>query len=117
MSKRVALTTEERGELVLRLLRKEATASDLAREASISRAHAVPVARCLSSRGFAGLNGRSDRDAERRRHARELAQRDQVIGEMTVALKVLKKTWGLRVTQELRDRVAMRWSTGAEGCV
>ena len=40
--------------------------------------------------GFAGLNGRSDRDAERRRHARELAQRDQVIGEMTVALKVLK---------------------------
>ena len=36
MSKRVALTAEERGELVLRLLRKEATASDLAREASIS---------------------------------------------------------------------------------
>ena len=36
MWKCIALTSEQRGELVLRLLRNEATASELAREASIS---------------------------------------------------------------------------------
>ena len=36
MSKRIVLSTTERGELVLRLLRKEAAAGELAREAGIS---------------------------------------------------------------------------------
>ena len=36
MSKRIVMTATELGELVLRLLRKEATAGQLAREAGIS---------------------------------------------------------------------------------
>ena len=36
MSKRIQMSAEERGELVLRLLRKQATAVELAQEASIS---------------------------------------------------------------------------------
>ena len=97
MPKRVALTAEQRGELVLRLLRKEAKASDLAREASISEPTLYQWRDAFLRAGFAGLNGRSasNQEAERRRHARELAQRDQVIGEMTVALKVLKKNLGV----------------------
>ena len=95
MKKRISLTSEERGELVLRLLRKEATASELAREASISEPTLYQWRDAFLRAGFAGLNGRSDQDAERRRHARELAKRDQVIGEMTVALRVLKKNLGV----------------------
>ena len=58
MSKRIVLSATERGELVLRLLRKEATAGQL---------------------------------------AREVAQRDQLIGEMSVALRTLKKVWAFPI--------------------
>ena len=95
MSKRVALTSAARGELVLRLLRREATAAELAREASISEPTLYQWRDTFLRAGYAGLNGRSGEDAEKRRHARELAQRDQVIGEMTVALKVLKRNLGV----------------------
>ena len=95
MSKRIQMSAEERGELVLRLLRKEATAVELAQEASISEPTLYQWRDAFLRAGFAGLNGRSDRDSERRRHARELAERDQAIGEMTVALRVLKKNLGV----------------------
>ena len=92
---KIALNTEERGELVLRLLRHEATASELAREASISEPTLYQWRDAFLRAGFAGLDMRQGADAEKRRHARELAKRDQVIGEMTVALRVLKKTLGV----------------------
>ena len=97
MPKRVELTAEQRGELVLRLLRKEAKASDLAREASIPESTLHQWRDDFLRAGIASLKGHSvsNQEAERRRHARELAQRDQVIGEMTVALKLLKKNLGV----------------------
>ena len=42
--------------------------------------------------GFSGLEDRRGTDPESRRLERELAERDQVIGEMTVALRTLKKS-------------------------
>ena len=51
------------------------------------------------------LNGQGDLDVEWRRHARELTGRDQVIGKLTVAVRVLKKSGPLRATSELRTGV------------
>lgn len=93
MARRIGLTTEQRGELVLRLLRKEATAGELAREVPASEATVYQWRDAFLKAGLAGLNGGGERDRERR-HARELAERDQVIGEMTVAMRVLKKKTG-----------------------
>ena len=70
MTKRIAMSAEERGELVLRLLRKEATASELSREASISELTLYQWRDAFLRAGFAGLNGGSDQDAERRRRVR-----------------------------------------------
>ena len=61
MSKRIQMSAEERGELVLRLLRKEATAVELAQEASISEPTLYQWRDAFLRAGYAGLNGRSDR--------------------------------------------------------
>ena len=95
MSKRIALTSEQRGELVLRLLRNEATASELAREASISEPTLYLWRDKFLRGGINSLNASSSHDAEKRRFVRELEKRDQVIGEMTVAMRVLKKNLGV----------------------
>ncbi|MXZ55868.1 MAG: helix-turn-helix domain-containing protein [Gammaproteobacteria bacterium] len=93
MSKRIVLSATERGELVLRLLRKEATAGELAREAGISEPTLYQWRDTFLKAGFSGLDGRKSSDSEHRRLEREVAQRDQLIGEMTVALRTLKKVW------------------------
>lgn len=95
MSKRIVLSATERGELVLRLLRREATAGQLAREAGISEPTLYQWRDAFLKGGFSGLDGRQGTDAERRRLQRELAQRDQLIGEMSVALRTLKKSLGV----------------------
>ena len=95
MSKRIVMTATERGELVLRLLRKEATAVQLAREAGISEPSLYQWREAFLQRGFSGLEDRRGADPERRRLERELAERDQVIGEMTVALRTFKKSLGV----------------------
>ena len=95
MSKRILMTATERGELVLRLLRKEATAVQLAHEAGISEPALYQWRDAFLQGGFSGLEDRRDTDPECRRLERELAERDQVIGEMTVALRTLKKSMGV----------------------
>jgi len=95
MSKRIVLSATERGELVLRLLRKEATAGELAREAGISEPTLYQWRDAFLKAGFSGLDGRKSSDSEHRRLEREVAQRDQLIGEMTVALRTLKKSLGV----------------------
>lgn len=95
MSKRIVLSATERGELVLRLLRKEATAGQLAREAGISEPTLYQWRDTFLKGGFSHLDGRQGTDSERRRLQRELAQRDQLIGEMSVALRTLKKSLGV----------------------
>ena len=94
MAKRISLTPQERGELVLRLLRNEATASELAREHSISEPTLYQWRTTFLEAGYAGLSDGRRMNSDKQ-HQRELAKRDQVIGELTVALRVLKKNMGL----------------------
>ncbi len=87
----ITLTAKERVELVLRLIREEASAKELAKEASISERTLLKWRDEFMSAAFAGLDGLSEQDALEKQHARELAKRDQVIGELTVAMRVLEK--------------------------
>ena len=102
MSKRIVLSATEQGELVLRLLRKEATARQLAREAGISERKLYQWRDAVLKVGFSGLEVRKFSDSEHRRLEREVAQRDQLIGEMTEALRTLKKIVRLRLTDTVR---------------
>ena len=72
MSKRILLSAAERGELVLRLLRKEATAGQLAREAGISVPTLYQWRDAFLKGGFSNLEGRQGTDTESRRLEREL---------------------------------------------
>ena len=85
------MTPEERVELVVRLLREEASAKELASEASISESTLLKWRDEFMSAAYAGLDGLSEQDALEKQRARELAKRDQVIGELTVAMRVLEK--------------------------
>ena len=95
MPKRISLTPQQRGELVLRLLRKEATASELAREQSISENTLYKWRAAFLEAGFGGLGETRGLSGDVKVLERELAERDQVIGEQTVAIRVLKKSLGL----------------------
>ena len=86
----------QKADLVLQLLRKEAPASQIARAGGISE---PTLYRWRDEFMEGGLNGLSsgnsqDLERERRRHESELAERDRVIGELTVANRVLKKLSG-----------------------
>ena len=59
MSKRMVLSATERGELVLRLLRKEATAGELAREAGSSEPTWYQWRDAFLKGGFSHLDGRA----------------------------------------------------------
>lgn len=91
MSKRIVLSATERGELVLRLLREEATAEQLAREVGISETILNQWRDDFLKAGLSSLDSRKRTDSELRRLEREITQRDQLIGEMSVALRVIKQ--------------------------
>ena len=95
MAKRISMTEQERGELVLRLLRNEVTAGELACEHSISEPTLYQWRNAFRDAGFASLADGRRRNDVNKRHQRELAKRDQVIGELTVANRVVKKSLGL----------------------
>ena len=71
MSKRMVRSATERGELVLRRLRKEATAGALAREAGISEPPWSPWREALLKGGCSHWDGRQGTASERRRLQRE----------------------------------------------
>ena len=97
MGKKSALSVEQRAQLVLRLLSKEAPAAQIARRAGISEQTLYRWRDEFLSGGKQALDGRA-KDSERakaiERLEGELAERDQVIGELTVANRVLKKLSG-----------------------
>lgn len=97
MGKRSKLSVEQRVQLVLQLLSKEAPAAQIARRAGISEQTLYRWRDEFLSGGKAALNGRG-RDAEQskaiERLEGELAERDQVIGEITIANRILKKLSG-----------------------
>ena len=92
--KRTKLTAEEQLEVVLALLRKEEPARVLARRYGISEPTLYRMRERFLSGGKNALQSQdSDGQAkEIKKLAKELGERDRVIGELTIANRILKKT-------------------------
>ena len=98
MGKQSKLSDAEKLEAVLMLLRKEEPASVLARRYGVSdptlyrwRDEFLEAGKTALANGKSAKNGSSRRVAELER---ELGERDRVIGELTVANRILKKLSG-----------------------
>ena len=97
MGKRSELSVSKRREVVLALLRREEPAARLARRYGISEQTLYRWRDEFLAGGEAALAGSSGKDSDPRKRRieeleRALEQRDQVIGELTIAYRVLKKT-------------------------
>jgi transposase-like protein len=97
MGRKSELTVEQRTQLVLKLLSKEEPGAQIARRAGISEVTLYRWRDEFLSGGAAGLAGRGGTDLQAKEIAKlkeQLAERDQVIGEITVANRILKKLSG-----------------------
>ena len=96
MGRKSGIAGPQRCEIVLMLLRKEEPGAVLARRYGISEATLYRWRDEFLQAGQAALtNGPKDADAHRRRIEelqRSLEEREQVIGELTIANRILKKT-------------------------
>ena len=96
MGKRSELTASQRREVVLMLLRREEPAAKLARRFGISEQTLYRWRDDFLAGGEAALangkGGADPRDREIRELKKEVESRDQVIGELTIANRILKKT-------------------------
>jgi transposase len=96
MGKKSELGRPERRDVVLMLLRREESAAVLARRYGISEQTLYRWRDEFLAGGEAALNaGKSGADPRNRQIEelkRELARRDQVIGELTIANRLLKKS-------------------------
>lgn len=97
MAKRSEVSVADRREAVLSLLRREEPAAAIARRVGVSEPTLYRWRDEFLSAGEAALsNGRRTKDAEPLRQRireleRQIEQRDQVIGEYTIANRILKK--------------------------
>lgn len=97
MGKKSTLNAEQRAQIVLRLLSKEEPAVQIARRAGISEQTLYRWREEFLGGGKQALNGRSAGSEQAKTIERlkaELAERDQVIGEITIANRILKKLSG-----------------------
>ena len=97
MGKKSTLTAEQRTQLVLRLLSKEEAAAQIARRAGISEQTLYRWREDFIGAGKQAMNGRGAQSEQAKaveRLSAEVAERDQVIGELTIANRVLKKLSG-----------------------
>jgi transposase len=88
------LSVGERSAFVLRLIAKEDSAANLAREAGVSEATIYRWRDEFLEGGKARLKGKdavSKAAEEVTKLKRAIAKRDQVIGELTIANRILKK--------------------------
>jgi transposase-like protein len=96
MGKRSDLTVPQRREVVLMLLRREEPAGKLARRLGVSEQTLYRWRDEFLAGGEAALasrkGGADSRDREIRELKKEMERRDQVIGELTIANRILKKT-------------------------
>ena len=94
MGKKSSLTPEQRTQLVLRLLSKEEPAAQIARRAGVSEQTLYRWRNKFISAGKQALQGPGNQAEQRKaveRLNRDIAERDRVIGELTIANRVLKK--------------------------
>lgn len=98
MAKKSNLTTSQRREVVLTLIRRDEPAAQLARRWGVSEPTLYRWRDEFLAGGEAALangKGGSDaRDREIRDLKSQLEERDQVIGELTVANRIFKKLSG-----------------------
>lgn len=96
MGKRSDVTVPQRREAVLMLLRREEPAGKVARRFGVSQHTLYRWRDDFLAGGEAALasgKGQNDpRDRQITEFQKELTRRDQVIGELTIANRVLKKT-------------------------
>jgi transposase-like protein len=96
MGKRSDVSIPQRREVVLMLLRREEPAAKLARRYGVTEQTLYRWRDEFLAGGEAALGrakGQNDpRDQQIQQLQKELANRDQVIGELTIANRVLKKT-------------------------
>jgi transposase-like protein len=93
MPKKTGLTPAKKREAVLKLLRREEAASKIARRYGISEATLIRYRDAFLEGGLQALqDGKRDSAGARVKELeKELEQRDQVIGELTIANRILKK--------------------------
>ena len=96
MGKRCELPVNERREAVLSLLRREEPAATIARRYGVSEPTLYRWRDDFLAAGEAALavvrgNGANPRDRQIAELERQIEKRDQVIGELTIANRVLKK--------------------------
>ena len=96
MGKKSELSAEQRVQLVLRLLSKEEPAVQIARRAGISEQTLYRWRDEFVGGGKQALNGHGENEQAKKisRLEEQLAERDQVIGEITIANRILKKLSG-----------------------
>ena len=97
MGQKSKLSAEQRMELVLQMLGKEAPAVQIARRAGISEQTLYRWRDEFLQAGKQALNGQGSQSEQAKAVSRlnaQIAERDQVIGELTIANRVLKKISG-----------------------
>ena len=96
MGKRSEVTAGQRREAVLMLLRREEPAAKVARRFGVSEQTLYRWRDEFLAGGEAALangkGGTDSREREIRELKKEVERRDQVIGELTIANRILKKT-------------------------
>ena len=97
MAKKCEMSSAQRREVVLMMLRREEPAAVLARRFGISEATLYKwrddfLAAGEAALGYGRNNGKDGLTQQVKHLQRELADREQVIGELTVANRILKKT-------------------------
>ena len=94
MGKKSALSQREQVEVVLKLLRKEESAAALARRYRISEPTLYRWRDLFLEGGKQAISGKNKPDEEFRQIQslkKEIEKREQVIGEFTIANRILKK--------------------------
>ena len=97
MGQKSKLNAEQRMELVLQLLRKEAPAVQIARRGGISEQTLYRWRDEFLQAGKQALNGKGSQSEQAKAVSRlnaQIAERDQVIGELTIANRIFKKLSG-----------------------
>ena len=95
MGRQVEVSVPQRCEAVVQLLRREEPAAQIARRLGVSEPTLYRWRDEFMAGGQAALSGKGAGDGRERQIKelrQELDQRDQVIGELTIANRILKKT-------------------------
>jgi transposase-like protein len=93
MGKKQGTSEEKKLEAVLSLIRKEEPATKIARRYGVSEASLYRWRDDFVAAGKAALSGKkaADTDQATRILTKEIEERDRVIGELTIANRILKK--------------------------